>query len=65
MDLVDALREGVEPELSALKALRATELIFGTYESSRRRERIAAGRPVGHLVPPEVEQALIAEGLAR
>ena len=31
--------------------------------SSMIRDRIAAGQPVGHLVPPEVEQALIAEGL--
>jgi len=39
-DLVDALKTGHEPELSARKALQATELIFATYESSRRRERI-------------------------
>ena len=37
---VDALGDGKEPKLSARKALRATELIFGTYESSRRRERV-------------------------
>lgn len=39
-DLVDALKTGREPELSARKALAATELIFGTYESSRRRGRV-------------------------
>lgn len=39
-DLVDALTEGREPELSAARALRATELIFATYESSRRRGRV-------------------------
>jgi predicted dehydrogenase len=36
----DALKAGREPELSARKALRATELIFGTWESSRRRGRV-------------------------
>jgi UDP-N-acetylglucosamine 3-dehydrogenase len=41
LDLVDALRTGREPELSARKALQATELIFATYESSRRRARVA------------------------
>jgi UDP-N-acetylglucosamine 3-dehydrogenase len=40
LDLVDALKSGREPELSARKALQATELIFATYESSRRRGRV-------------------------
>lgn len=40
IDLIDALRTGREPELSADRALRATELIFATYESSRRRGRV-------------------------
>jgi predicted dehydrogenase len=40
LDLVDALKSGREPELSARRALRATELIFATYESSRRRGRV-------------------------
>lgn len=40
LDLVDCLKTGREPELSSRKALQATELIFGTYESSRKRERI-------------------------
>ena len=40
LDLVDALKTGREPELSARKALQATELIFATYESSRRRARV-------------------------
>ena len=39
-DLVDALRTGREPELSARRALHATEVIFATYESSRRRGRV-------------------------
>jgi pimeloyl-ACP methyl ester carboxylesterase len=40
LDLIEALKTGREPELSGRKALQATELIFATYESSRRRERI-------------------------
>lgn len=36
-DVVDALLTGREPELSARKALNATEIIFACYESSRRR----------------------------
>jgi predicted dehydrogenase len=37
---IDCLESGEEPELSADKALRATEVIFALYESSRRRARI-------------------------
>ncbi len=40
LDLIDALKTGREPELSARRALRATELIFATYESGRRGGRI-------------------------
>jgi len=40
IDIVEALREGREPELSGRKALMATELIFATYESSRHRARV-------------------------
>ena len=40
LDLIDALKTGREPELEGRKALQATELIFATYESSRRRARI-------------------------
>ncbi|MEE3337816.1 MAG: Gfo/Idh/MocA family oxidoreductase [Candidatus Latescibacterota bacterium] len=39
-DLLACLDSGTEPELSSRKALAATELIFATYESSRRRCRI-------------------------
>ena len=39
-DLIECLKTGCEPVLSGRKALQATELIFATYESSRRRERI-------------------------
>ncbi|MGB9753162.1 MAG: gfo/Idh/MocA family oxidoreductase [Roseiflexus castenholzii] len=40
LDLIDALSTGREPELSARRALRATEVIFASYESSRRRGRV-------------------------
>jgi UDP-N-acetylglucosamine 3-dehydrogenase len=40
LDTIDALRGGREPQLSSRRALQATELIFATYESSRRRGRI-------------------------
>ena len=40
LDLIDCLKTGREPVLSGRKALQATELIFSTYESSRRRARI-------------------------
>jgi UDP-N-acetylglucosamine 3-dehydrogenase len=39
-DVADSLRAGREPELSARKALMTSELIFATYESSRRRGRV-------------------------
>lgn len=39
-DLVRSLDQGVEPELSSHKAVRCTEVIFATYESSRRRGRV-------------------------
>jgi predicted dehydrogenase len=40
LDLIDALQQGREPELAGRRALQATELIFATYESSRRRGRV-------------------------
>ncbi len=39
-DAIDALLSGREPELSARRALNATEIIFAVYESSRRRGRV-------------------------
>ena len=40
LESLAALKAKREPELSSRKALMATELIFATYESSRRRARI-------------------------
>ena len=39
-DLVESLKYGREPELSGHRVIKATELIFATYESSRRRARV-------------------------
>ena len=39
-DAIVCMETGREPELSARKALQATECIFATYESSRRRGRV-------------------------
>jgi hypothetical protein len=39
-DMIDSLKKGTEPELSARKALNVTEIIFAAYESSRIRGRI-------------------------
>jgi predicted dehydrogenase len=57
LDAIDALKTGREPELSARRALRATELIFATYESSRRGGRIelpleALGSPFPGIAAP-------------
>ena len=38
--IVQCLEDGTEPELSAKKALNSTEIIFGIWESSRRRGRV-------------------------
>jgi nucleoside-diphosphate-sugar epimerase len=40
LDLIAALKEGREPELSARKALQATEVMFAAYESARRGGRV-------------------------
>ena len=55
LDLLECVETGREPELSSRKALRATELIFATYESSRRRGRVA--------LPLEIEDSPLITGL--
>ena len=57
LNLIDALKTGREPELSARRALRATELAFATYESSRRGGRVELPlepleSPFTAVVPP-------------
>jgi predicted dehydrogenase len=39
-DVLDCLKTGREPELCARHAMNATEIIFGCWESSRRRARV-------------------------
>ena len=39
-DIVAGLRGRAKPEMSVTNALRATEVIFAVYESSRRRARV-------------------------
>ena len=55
LNLLECLDSGREPELSSRRALRATELIFATYESSRRRARVD--------LPLEVEDSALITGL--
>jgi UDP-N-acetylglucosamine 3-dehydrogenase len=57
LDLVDALKNGREPELAGRRALRTTELIFATYESSRRRARVD--------MPLEIEDSPLIAMLAK
>jgi predicted dehydrogenase len=54
-DLLECLETGREPELASRKALRATELIFATYESSRRRGRVT--------LPLEIDDSPLLTGL--
>ena len=56
LDLVDAVKNGREPELAGRKALRATELIFATYQSSRCRGRVQ--------LPLEVDDSALLSMLA-
>jgi|TARA_B100001964_G_scaffold220092_1_gene262813 predicted dehydrogenase len=55
-NLVDCLESDDEPELSSHRALRATELIFATYESSRRRGRV--------VLPLDVDDSALLSMLA-
>lgn len=55
---LDVLAQGVAPGRADILSVPVIGI-----SSSMIRERIAAGRPVGHLVPGPVEEALVAEGL--
>lgn len=55
---LDVLAQSVAPGRADIVAVPVIGI-----SSSMIRERIAAGLPIGHLVPPEVEQALLDEGL--
>jgi predicted dehydrogenase len=51
LDLIDALTNDREPQLAGRKALQSTELIFATYESSRRRAKV--------VLPLDVEDSAL------
>lgn len=57
LDLLACLGTHREPELSSRKALQATELIFATYESSRKRGRVD--------LPLQIEDSPLIAGLER
>jgi predicted dehydrogenase len=57
VDLIDALRNKRTPQLSSDHAFRSTELIFATYESSRKRGRVDLplaidDNPLIEMLPP-------------
>jgi len=56
LDLIDALKTGREPMLSGRRALRATELNFAAYESSRRHGRVD--------LPLEIEDSPLVDMMA-
>lgn len=63
LDLIECLKTGREPVLSGRKALQATELIFATYESSRRRAKITLPLDVDDsALLTMLEQGLIGSG---
>lgn len=53
-DLLDSLGTGRVPQLAAERALRATEVIFATHESSRRRARLELPLPPGRCAMLEM-----------
>jgi len=67
-DAIDSLRSGDEPELSHRKALRSMEIIYGLYESVRRRQLVSMPLEIedhpltamiesGEVVVPEASRA--------
>ncbi|MBI4552594.1 MAG: gfo/Idh/MocA family oxidoreductase, partial [Candidatus Latescibacteria bacterium] len=62
----ECLKTGREPVLSGRKALQATELIFATYESSRRRAKITLPLDVDDsALLTMLEQGLVGSGRTR
>jgi predicted dehydrogenase len=66
LDAIDCLRTGREPTLSSRNAVQATELIFATYESARRRARVTLpldieDSPLLALLPAEEASVLLAK----
>ena len=64
LDLIDALKTGREPELAGRRALQATEVIFASYESSRRRGRVDLPMAItDHPMVAMVEAGVMEEGM--
>lgn len=57
-EIIGCLESGAQPQLSSERALRATEVIFATHESSRRRARVDLPLPAG----PDAMLTLLAAG---
>lgn len=67
-DAVDALENGVEPELSHRKALRASEILFALYKSARSGERVTLplegpiGNPLFDMLADRDKRIVAAHG---
>ncbi|ACB73405.1 Gfo/Idh/MocA family protein [Opitutus terrae] len=57
-ELISCLETGAVPQLDSSRALRATEIIFATHESARRRARVDLPLPPG----PDALLSMIASG---
>lgn len=57
-EIIGCLESGAQPQLASERALRATEVIFATHESSRRRARVDLPLPAG----PDAMLTLLAAG---
>jgi nicotinate-nucleotide adenylyltransferase len=60
-----ARRPGVSPDVLADSGIERIEMPQVDISSSMIRERVAAGRPIRHLVPDPVRELIEAEGLYR
>lgn len=57
-EIISCLESGALPQLASARALRATEVIFATHESARRRGRVDLPLPAG----PDAMLTLLASG---
>jgi nicotinate-nucleotide adenylyltransferase len=60
-----ARRPGTSPDVLAVAGVERIEMPQVDISSSMIRERVAAGRPIRHLVPDPVRELIEAEGLYR
>jgi nicotinate-nucleotide adenylyltransferase len=64
-DIAVARRPGVSSDVLAEAGVERIEMPQVDISSSMIRERVAAGRPIRHLVPDPVRELIEAEGLYR